>query len=91
MAKGKKVGLGKAWPEDKRKGKEAKTQPETQGPEVAPKAKETAPKAADLHVSQPTSKEDPPFLPRFSLGFCFLFFFFLFCTFSFVMAVFHCS
>ena len=58
VAKGKEADLGKAWPEDKGKGKEAKTLPETQGPEAAPKAKdaapkakETAPKATNPHVS----------------------------------------
>ena len=60
VAKGKEAGLGKAQPEDKGKGKEAKTLPKTQGPEATPKAKETTPKAADPHVSQPASKEDPP-------------------------------
>nr|POE78855.1 hypothetical protein CFP56_59908 [Quercus suber] len=67
VAKGKEAGQGRAWPHNKGKGKEAKTLPETQGPEVAPKAKdatskakETTPRAADPPVSQPTSKDDPP-------------------------------
>lgn len=53
------AGMGKACLEDKGKGKEATTQPETQGLEAALKAMETASKAADPHVSQPASKEDP--------------------------------
>ena len=53
VVKGKEAGLGKAQPEDKGKGKEAKTLPKTQGLEATPKA-------ADPHVSQPASKEDPP-------------------------------
>ena len=59
-AKGKEAGLGKAQPEDKGKGKEANTLSKTQGPKATPKAKETAPKAVDPHVSQLASKEDPP-------------------------------
>ena len=60
VAKGKEASYGKAQLEDKGKGKEAKTLPETHGPEVAPKAKEIAPKVADPLVSQLASKEDPP-------------------------------
>ena len=66
VAKGKEAGLGKAQPESKIKDKEAKTLPETQGLEAAPKAKDATPKAkettskaADPHVSQPANKEDP--------------------------------
>ena len=47
MAKGKKVGQGKARPKDKGKGKETKTLLETQGPEDASKAKDAASKVAD--------------------------------------------
>ena len=54
MAKGKKVGQGKARPKDKGKGKETKTLLETQGPEDASKAK-----VADRPVSHPASKKDP--------------------------------
>ena len=49
VAKGKEVSQGKAGPEDKGKGKEAK--------DAAPKAKETAPKATDpLSSTQPAKK-----------------------------------
>lgn len=58
MAKRKEASLCKTRSEDKGKGKEVKTQLETQGLEVAPKAKETSPKAVDPHVPQPSSKED---------------------------------
>ena len=60
MAKGNEASQSKARLKDKGKGKEAKTLLETHGPEVAPKAKEIAPKVADPLVSQLASKEDPP-------------------------------
>ena len=59
MAKGKKVGQGKARPKDKGKGKETKTLLETQGPEDASKAKDAASKVLDRPVSHPASKKDP--------------------------------
>ena len=59
MAKGKKVGQGKARPKDKGKGKETKTLLETQGPEDASKAKDAASKVADHPVSHPAGKKDP--------------------------------
>lgn len=60
VAKRKEAGLGEARPEEKGRGKEAKTEPEIQGLDVAPKAKEIAPKVANPHVSQPASKKDTP-------------------------------
>ena len=90
VGKGKEAGLGKAQPEYKGKGKEAKTLPKTQGPEATPKAKETTPKAADPHVSQPASKEDPPSGQSLAQDFSFLP---SFCTYFsfFVVAVCHYS
>ena len=46
VSKGKEAGQGRAWPEDKGKGKEAKTMPETKGPE-ADRGKEVAPKTKE--------------------------------------------
>ena len=59
MAKGKKVGQGKARPKDKGKSKETKTLLETQGLEDASKAKDAASKVADRPISHPASKKDP--------------------------------
>ena len=74
MTKGKGVGQGGSWLEDKDKGKEANPLPKAKGleatskakdatpkaKEVDPKSKEANPKATDPFVSQVGSKEDPP-------------------------------
>ena len=57
MAKGKGVGQGGSWLEDKGKDKEVKPLPEVKGPEATLKPKDAAPKAKNV---VPKAKEPNP-------------------------------